>query len=174
MLSLSCCIRDKADDSVAEQTRKSRKIDEMLAKDKRQLRKQVKLLLLGAGESGKSTFLKQMKIIHGGSLIDDTNTLDEFREIIFSNIIKGMKVLIDAKNKLGIDWGSDESHPHALKIFAIDNKLRISGQVFRQHVPSLRQLWSDSGIQTAFERRTEFQLVCHGLTARCLSLKAFP
>ena len=35
----------------------------------------VKLLLLGMGNSGKSTFVKQMKIIHGdGYSIDELNT----------------------------------------------------------------------------------------------------
>ena len=47
---------------------------------------QVKLLLLGAGESGKSTFLKQMRIIHNVNY-DVTSQL-EFRKIIYQNIIK--------------------------------------------------------------------------------------
>jgi guanine nucleotide-binding protein subunit alpha-12 len=165
-MSLNCCpnvlcIYDKSDDSMArEQTRKSRKIDEMLAKDKRLLRKQVKLLLLGAGESGKSTFLKQMKIIHGQSLIDDTNTVEEYKEIIYSNVVKGMKVLIDARTKLAIDWGRPETSTAAAQhVFAFDNKTRITDHVFRQYVRPIRELWSDSGIQLAFERRVEFQLV---------------
>jgi len=142
-----------------EQTRKSRKIDEMLAKDKRLIRKQVKLLLLGAGESGKSTFLKQMKIIHGQSLIDDNNTVDEYKQIIYQNIIKGMKVLIDARNKLGIDWGNDQNMSHANRVFNFDIKSSVNSQTFAQFVNSITELWNDKGIQMAFDRRIEFQLV---------------
>ena len=47
---------------------------------------QVKLLLLGAGESGKSTFLKQMRIIHNVNY--DVASQLEFRKIIYQNIIK--------------------------------------------------------------------------------------
>jgi guanine nucleotide-binding protein subunit alpha-13 len=47
----------------------------------------VKILLLGAGESGKSTFLKQMRIIHGQDF--DQRAKEEFRGTIFSNVIKG-------------------------------------------------------------------------------------
>ena len=47
---------------------------------------QVKLLLLGAGESGKSTFLKQMRIIHNVNY--DVTAQIEFRKIIYQNIIK--------------------------------------------------------------------------------------
>ncbi len=41
-----------------------------LTQDERRLRQQVKLLLLGAGASGKSTVLKQMRLIHNVKFTD--------------------------------------------------------------------------------------------------------
>jgi hypothetical protein len=84
---------------------RSRAIDKELHRAKKNMKREVKLLLLGAGESGKSTFLKQMKIIHGHTF--DPLVLDEYREVIYNNIIRGMKVLTDAREKLAIPW-SDE------------------------------------------------------------------
>lgn len=40
------------------------------------------MLLLGAGESGKSTILKQMKLIHEGSYNNEER--ESYKEIIFS------------------------------------------------------------------------------------------
>ena len=40
-------------------------IEEEIEADRRRQRRTVKILLLGSGESGKSTFMKQMRIIHG-------------------------------------------------------------------------------------------------------------
>jgi guanine nucleotide-binding protein subunit alpha-12 len=47
----------------------------------------VKLLLLGAGESGKSTFLKQMRIIHGIKF--EPELMREYHHVIYQNIVKG-------------------------------------------------------------------------------------
>ncbi|XP_043541636.1 guanine nucleotide-binding protein alpha-3 subunit-like [Chiloscyllium plagiosum] len=68
------------------QRRRSREIDALLARERRYVRRLVKILLLGAGESGKSTFLKQMRIIHGKDF--DSKALEEFRDTIFENVIK--------------------------------------------------------------------------------------
>lgn len=56
------------------------------------MKRQVKILLLGAGESGKSTFLKQMRIIHGQDF--DQGAKEEFRATIFSNVIKGTRYIL--------------------------------------------------------------------------------
>ena len=89
-------------DADEEEYARSRAIDKELHRAKKSLKREVKLLLLGAGESGKSTFLKQMKIIHGHTF--DPIALEEYREVIYNNIIRGMKVLIDAREKLCIPW----------------------------------------------------------------------
>jgi hypothetical protein len=76
-----------ARDAEREARRRSRDIDALLARERRAVRRLVKILLLGAGESGKSTFLKQMRIIHGQDF--DQRAREEFRPTIYSNVIKG-------------------------------------------------------------------------------------
>ncbi len=83
---------------------RSKQIDRQIKSDQRKMQQEVKLLLLGAGESGKSTFLKQMKIIHG--VVFEPEHLKEFRKIIYQNMIKGMRVLVDAQRKLDIELGN--------------------------------------------------------------------
>ncbi|MDP2439593.1 MAG: hypothetical protein Q8P67_27910, partial [archaeon] len=78
---------------------RSKNIDTNLRKDKKFLENEIKLLLLGAGESGKSTIAKQMKIIYLKGFTD--NERRPYREIIFSNIIMSMRALVLAVDKFG-------------------------------------------------------------------------
>ena len=58
------CLRGKLDDEEKQQRKKSQKIEKELVKDRRKYKATQRLLLLGAGESGKSTIVKQMRILH--------------------------------------------------------------------------------------------------------------
>ncbi|RLW01534.1 hypothetical protein DV515_00007840 [Chloebia gouldiae] len=131
----------------------------MLARERRAVRRLVKILLLGAGESGKSTFLKQMRIIHGREF--DQKALLEFRATIYENILKGCRVLVDARDKLGIPWQYTENEKHGMFLMAFENKagMPIEPATFQLYVPALGALWRDSGIKEAFSRRSEYQLL---------------
>uniref|UniRef100_A0A674HJF0 G protein subunit alpha 13 n=1 Tax=Taeniopygia guttata TaxID=59729 RepID=A0A674HJF0_TAEGU len=143
----------------AEQQRKSKEIDKCLNREKTYVKRLVKILLLGAGESGKSTFLKQMRIIHGQDW--DRAAREEFRATIYSNVIK---VLVDAREKLHIPWGDAANQSNGDKVMAFDTRAITVAQgmvetgVFLDYLPAIRALWADSGIQHAYDRRREFQL----------------
>lgn len=64
-------------------------IEAQLKKDRMMAKNEIKMLLLGAGESGKSTVLKQMKLIHHGGYT--RNERESYREIIFSNTVQSMR-----------------------------------------------------------------------------------
>ena len=74
---MSCCLSEEAKES----KRINAEIEKQLRKDKRDARRELKLLLLGTGESGKSTFIKQMRIIHGkvNRLLKQTMRKDELK-----------------------------------------------------------------------------------------------
>ncbi|KAE8300405.1 Guanine nucleotide-binding protein subunit alpha-12 [Larimichthys crocea] len=149
--------RDAAQEREAR--RRSREIDAMLARERRAVRRLVKILLLGAGESGKSTFLKQMRIINGQEF--DKKALLDFRDTIYENILKGMRVLVDARDKLGIGWQSCENEKQGMLVMSWEGRVGGSGvepSEFQLYVMALSALWADTGIQEAYTRRSEFQL----------------
>lgn len=50
--------------TVADAVSGNQEIEDQLKRDRADLRNEIKMLLLGAGESGKSTVLKQMRLIY--------------------------------------------------------------------------------------------------------------
>ncbi|KAF4074033.1 hypothetical protein AMELA_G00249970 [Ameiurus melas] len=150
--------RERDATQAREAKRRSREIDAMLARERRSVRRLVKILLLGAGESGKSTFLKQMRIIHGQEF--DQKALLDFRDTIFENVIKGMRVLVDARDKLKVPWQNTENEKHGMFVMSFENKagMPVEPCTFQLYVPALQALWGDSGIHEAYGRRSEFQL----------------
>ncbi|XP_028134613.1 guanine nucleotide-binding protein subunit alpha homolog [Diabrotica virgifera virgifera] len=156
MWSCPCCLRFKFSPEELEQRYKSHEIDKMIEKDRQAMKRQVKLLLLGAGESGKSTFLKQMRIIHGIKF--ENHLVKEYQQVIYQNLVKGMRVLADARDKLGIPWGDNNNSEYGQKLLEFDSKTVLDSKNFNQFSPLLSKLWKDNGIKRAYERRREFQL----------------
>ena len=65
----------------------------------------VKLLLLGAGESGKSTIFKQMRVLYGSTRSEDE--LRMFGVVVRSNIIAAIKKLCSLLRQLGLEHKLD-------------------------------------------------------------------
>lgn len=59
----------------------------------------------GTGEAGKSTFIKQMRIIHGAGYSDADRA--QFRVLVYRNIFLGMSLLTEAMENLKIGYASE-------------------------------------------------------------------
>jgi len=135
--------------------KKNAQIDKELAATRGKLNQENKLLLLGTGESGKSTIFKQMKIISalGGFTKDETAY---FKVVVYTNCITQMKVIVAAAAKLKIDTASNEANAAAGRI----SSMASEGDSWSEEVGSdIKTLWADSGIQEAYKfRDKEYQL----------------
>ena len=140
----------------AELKRQSDQIDRTLHAEREKYKLTIKVLLLGAGESGKSTFLKQMRIIHG----EDFKESDclEFRPTIYTNIMKAGKVLIQARELLNIQWGDEANSRHADLIAAAPPGVEQYTEI-APYFAALEELWLDSGIQETYSKRSLYHIV---------------
>eukprot|EP00526_Cylindrotheca_closterium_P009617 CAMPEP_0113626446 /NCGR_PEP_ID=MMETSP0017_2-20120614/13677_1 /TAXON_ID=2856 /ORGANISM="Cylindrotheca closterium" /LENGTH=420 /DNA_ID=CAMNT_0000536627 /DNA_START=60 /DNA_END=1322 /DNA_ORIENTATION=- /assembly_acc=CAM_ASM_000147 len=80
---------------------KSNAIDRQLERDRQQDELKVKLLLLGAGESGKSTIFKQMRIIYGTPRSEDD--LRMYGVVVRSNVVTAVRKLCQLLKSLDVE-----------------------------------------------------------------------
>uniref|UniRef100_A0A6B2L8L4 Uncharacterized protein n=1 Tax=Arcella intermedia TaxID=1963864 RepID=A0A6B2L8L4_9EUKA len=136
---------------------KSQEIDRMIKKQsqKSSTASTAKLLLLGPGESGKSTIFKQMKIIssqeRGFSEEDRVN----FKPVIYSNCLSQMQILIKNANRLQIPLEKENEQAAANLL-----KLPHAGNVWNPEIAkTIKALWADAGIKKVYDLRdTEYHL----------------
>ncbi|CAF4359468.1 unnamed protein product, partial [Adineta steineri] len=95
---MMCCSSAKA----REQKQRNREIEKQLLHDKKSQRRELILLLTGAEGSGKSTLIKQMRIIYGtGYSEEDTRSLVKF---VYQNIFMALHSMIRAMDTLEIQY----------------------------------------------------------------------
>ncbi|EPB68627.1 g-protein alpha subunit [Ancylostoma ceylanicum] len=109
----------------------SKKIDRELER-KNNGNMEQKLLLLGPGESGKSTCLKQLKIMHANGYSEQE--IQEKKFVVYMNIVQSMAALLDAMEVLGIPFDNNSMEIHGKLV----RKVHASGCEFIDWGPELR------------------------------------
>ncbi|KAJ3444171.1 guanine nucleotide-binding protein g(o) subunit alpha [Anaeramoeba flamelloides] len=138
---MGCCPSKKNDEQrVALRT--STKIDKDLDKNKKEQDYEIKILLLGPGESGKSTLFKQMQLIQDRQF--DEEYLQSFIPLIRQNLVSQMKVLLESSDRLGVPIQKQE---YGNLIKKTKKRLLWNEEI----ATALSELWEDSGIQKSLE-----------------------
>ena len=148
-------------------------IEKMIRKDRKNQARQVKILLLGAGESGKSTILKQMRIIYSeGFRMDERK---EVRQVIFSNMIVAFKIIAEEMRELGLEYESERSpvrfdkvHPYVEDVDRLPKEYEAVIASAADIGPeesfppqcegAMKGLWHDGAVQKCIKRGNEYAL----------------
>jgi len=131
---------------------RNRTIEEQNAKDHAKDDITIKLLLLGAGESGKSTIFKQMKLLYGQGFTD--NDRRDWVPKIRMGAVSAMKAVCAATSKLGLDI-SPNSVEAFTRVTNADERAPLSLAIAN----SIKILWQDQSIKETWKRRSEYQVI---------------
>eukprot|EP00731_Ephydatia_muelleri_P027042 Em0018g1142a len=134
------CVMSQAEKEAAQ---KSHAIDKTLASENGQKKNEVKLLLLGAGESGKSTFVKQMKIIHESGF--NKEECKQYRPVVYSNAIQSLAAIIKGMDLLGINFASSARREDAMLLFEVTARHEDTEPFTPELLAAMKRLWGDTG-----------------------------
>jgi len=129
---------------------KSKKLDAGLRKDHQKDMLVHKLLLLGSGESGKSTLYKQMITLYGKGFGDDERR--GYVSIVWKNVIEAMRTLSRESKAIALSTPELET---ARSAFA---EMKDEEELTAQHAQDIIALWKEAAYQETYIRRAQFQL----------------
>jgi GTPase SAR1 family protein len=135
-----------------EEMQRSKYLDQKNQEAFRVEQEKVKLLLLGAGESGKSTIFKQMKILFGAPFSKEES--QHATPMVYNNIVTSLKIICEQVEELGL-----KSQVNATSEFQAFMECSDEADVDPTLGAIIKALWNDEAIQTCWSRRAEYQIV---------------
>ncbi|KAF8344326.1 guanine nucleotide binding protein, alpha subunit [Cantharellus anzutake] len=132
-------------------------IDKQIEEDSRRLRGECKILLLGSGESGKSTIVKQMKIIHQKGFTKDELML--YRPVVNKNVVESAQDVANAMIKFSLqpEVGVNRDYMMQIKDFQYDPDPSFTLPI--SLAEAIESFWKDPVILRLMERSNEFYLM---------------
>ncbi|KAJ3427413.1 guanine nucleotide-binding protein g(o) subunit alpha [Anaeramoeba flamelloides] len=130
----------------------SKKIDKKGRKLNDKNMETIRLLLLGAGESGKSTVVKQCKNLFLNGF--KKKALTRMKNSISSNIIQSIQALVNIVNNLEFEYSDPDlksAEEEILELSFEDHLTTENGQL-------ISKLWKDPAVQKAYSKRNKFHL----------------
>lgn len=112
-----------------------------------------KILLLGAGESGKSTIVKQLKLIHKWKI--EAKEKKQVAQGLHQNVLDCMKALIHQVKVFKEHEFSPEDAKTAEELEQYNDQERITPELGQR----ITKLFQSPAIQHAYSRRNEFWLL---------------
>jgi len=109
-----------------------------------------KMLLLGAGESGKSTLFKQMVALYGTGFTDEERK--QYPPIIHNNVVVSLQTLI----KFSEVYGSPVQCTEAMEYV---RDMAQDAPITKANEKHFKALVADAGIQATIQHRSKFQLL---------------
>uniref|UniRef100_A0A452T2V5 Guanine nucleotide-binding protein G(s) subunit alpha n=2 Tax=Ursus TaxID=9639 RepID=A0A452T2V5_URSMA len=150
------CLGSKRAQKRAEKKR-SKLIDKQLQEEKMGYMCTHRLLLLGAGESGKSTIVKQMRILHVNGFNGDEKATKV--QDIKNNLKEAIETIVAAMSNLvpPVELANPENQFRVDYILSVMNVPDFDfPPEFYEHA---KALWEDEGVRACYERSNEYQLI---------------
>ncbi|XP_030635196.1 guanine nucleotide-binding protein G(i) subunit alpha-1-like [Chanos chanos] len=135
--------------------KRSKMIDRNLRAERNKSEREVRLLLLGADESGKSTIAKQIKIICEGDYSEEERK--RYKAVVHSNTIQSITAIIRAMGRLEIEFEDAARADDVRQLFEAVGSAE-QGFMSLELAGVIKRLWRDGGVQACFSRAREYQL----------------
>ncbi|KAL3053711.1 hypothetical protein OYC64_006102 [Pagothenia borchgrevinki] len=135
---------------------RSSKIEQDIFEHARTEMNVVKILMLGAAESGKSTLIKQIKIIHSHGF--SKQELMSFKAAVLDNLLTSMKFVLRGMGMLRINLANKKNKMHARSILSCSQCLGDDDELLPFVAHAICALWADQGVRAAAARGYEFEL----------------
>ncbi|XP_014846393.1 PREDICTED: guanine nucleotide-binding protein G(o) subunit alpha-like [Poecilia mexicana] len=159
-LSLKVCMGMCLQQDISEETKtaqiKSSTIEQDLCDHARAERNVIKILMLGVAESGKSTIIRQIKIIHSRGF--SRQELLSFKPAVLDNLLTSMKIVLQGMGKLRINLANNKNKIQARCILSCSHCLGDDQQLLPFVAQAFCALWADQGVRAAAARGYEYDL----------------